>query len=101
LRPRIAPGNCWPFQASRGDVAIGLPEQLWPAAVTIRHISGAVPPSGSQWHPQRVCCLHKEGVRQQQKNLLGTFPYDVHKEIAQTFCMQVPQELWAGCPGRR
>ncbi|XP_074995233.1 uncharacterized protein LOC142076743 [Calonectris borealis] len=46
LQPRIAPGNCWAFQGSRGHVVIRLPEQIWPRAFTIWHISEAVSPSG-------------------------------------------------------
>ncbi|KAK1205826.1 SUN3 protein, partial [Pygoscelis papua] len=46
LQPRIAPGDCWAFQGSRGHVVIRLPEQIWPTAFTIWHISEAVSPSG-------------------------------------------------------
>ena len=46
FQTRIAPGNCWAFQGSRGHVVIRLPEQIWPMAFTIWHISEAVSPSG-------------------------------------------------------
>ncbi|KAM6231008.1 SUN domain-containing protein 3-like isoform 1-T1 [Spheniscus humboldti] len=46
LQPRIAPGSCWAFQGSRGHVVIRLPEQIWPTAFTVWHISEAVSPSG-------------------------------------------------------
>ena len=46
FQPRIAPGDCWPFQGSQGHVVIRLPEQIWPTAFTVWHISEAVSPSG-------------------------------------------------------
>ncbi|KAF1428384.1 SUN domain-containing protein 2, partial [Spheniscus magellanicus] len=97
---RIAPGSCWTFQGSQGHVVVQLPEQIWPTAFTIWHISEAVSPSGevSSTPKEFAVSLMDEAAAE---TLLGTFTYDVHKEIAQTFHVQVPQELWAGCPGRR
>ncbi|XP_030332516.1 SUN domain-containing protein 3-like [Strigops habroptila] len=87
LQPSIAPGNCWPFQGSQGHVVIRLPEHIWPTAFTIWHISEAVSPS------REVSSAPKEfavsGVDEAMaETVLGTFTYDVHKEIAQTFYVQ-------------
>ncbi|KAM6106977.1 SUN domain-containing protein 3-like [Phoenicopterus ruber ruber] len=87
LQPRIAPGNCWAFQGSRGHVVIRLPEQIWPTAFTIWHISEAVSPSGEVSSAPKEFAV--SGVDEAMaETLLGTFTYDVHKEIAQTFHVQ-------------
>ncbi|XP_075580912.1 SUN domain-containing protein 3-like [Pelecanus crispus] len=87
LQPRIAPGNCWAFQGSRGHVVIRLPEQIWPKAFTIWHISEAVSPSGEVSSAPKDFAV--SGVDEATaETLLGTFTYDVHKEIAQTFHVQ-------------
>ncbi|KAM6188936.1 uncharacterized protein WM294_014868 [Sarcoramphus papa] len=87
LQPRIAPGDCWPFQGSRGHVVIRLPEQIWPTAFTIWHISKAVSPSGEVSSAPKEFAV--SGVDEATaETLLGTFTYDVHKEIAQTFHVQ-------------
>ncbi|KAM6188924.1 SUN domain-containing protein 3-like [Sarcoramphus papa] len=87
LQPRIAPGDCWPFQGSRGHVVIRLPEQIWPTAFTIWHISAAVSPSGEVSSAPKEFAV--SGVDEATaETLLGTFTYDVHKEIAQTFHVQ-------------
>ncbi|XP_072705486.1 SUN domain-containing protein 3-like [Ciconia boyciana] len=87
LQTRIAPGNCWAFQGSRGHVVIRLPEQIWPMAFTIWHISEAVSPSGEVSSAPKTFVF--EGVDEATaETLLGTFTYDVHKEIAQTFHVQ-------------
>ncbi|XP_054658819.1 SUN domain-containing protein 3-like [Grus americana] len=87
LQLRIAPGSCWAFQGSRGHVVIRLPEPVWPTAFTIWHISEAVSPS------REVSSAPKEFAvsgadEATAETLLGTFTYDVHKEIAQTFHVQ-------------
>ncbi|NWS65178.1 SUN3 protein, partial [Chunga burmeisteri] len=46
LQPPSAPGTCWAFQGSWGHMVIRLPEQIWPTAFTIWHISEAISPSG-------------------------------------------------------
>ncbi|KAK4806728.1 hypothetical protein QYF61_007528 [Mycteria americana] len=87
LQTRIAPGNCWAFQGSRGHVVIRLPEQIWPMAFTIWHISEAVSPSGEVSSAPKDFAV--SGVDEATaETLLGTFTYDVHKEIAQTFHVQ-------------
>ncbi|XP_074995225.1 SUN domain-containing protein 3-like [Calonectris borealis] len=87
LQPRIAPGNCWAFQGSRGHVVIRLPEQIWPRAFTIWHISEAVSPSGEVSSAPKDFAV--SGVDEATaETLLGTFTYEVHKEIAQTFHVQ-------------
>ncbi|KAM6038694.1 SUN domain-containing protein 3-like [Theristicus caerulescens] len=87
LQPRIAPGNCWAFPGSRGHVAIRLPEQIWPMAFSIWHISEAVSPSGEVSSAPKDFAV--SGVDEAAaETLLGTFTYEVHKEIAQTFPVQ-------------
>ncbi|KAM6231009.1 SUN domain-containing protein 3-like isoform 2-T2 [Spheniscus humboldti] len=87
LQPRIAPGSCWAFQGSRGHVVIRLPEQIWPTAFTVWHISEAVSPSGEVSSAPKEFAV--SGVDEAAaETLLGTFTYDVHKEIAQTFHVQ-------------
>ncbi|XP_059691250.1 SUN domain-containing protein 3-like [Gavia stellata] len=92
LQPHIAPGNCWAFQGSRGRMVIRLPEQIWPRAFTIWHISGAVSPSGEvsstpkEFAVSLSLCLGVDEAR--AETLLGTFTYEVHKEVAQTFHVQ-------------
>ncbi|XP_059690567.1 SUN domain-containing protein 3-like [Gavia stellata] len=87
LQPRMAPGNCWAFQGSRGHVVIRLPEQIWPRAFTIWHISEAVSPSGEVSSAPKEFAV--SGVDEAgAETLLGTFTYEVHKEVAQTFHVQ-------------
>ncbi|XP_076219882.1 SUN domain-containing protein 3-like [Aptenodytes patagonicus] len=87
LQPRIAPGSCWAFQGSRGHVVVRLPEQIWPTAFTIWHISEAVSPSGEVSSAPKEFAV--SGVDEAAaETLLGTFTYNVHKEIAQTFHVQ-------------
>ncbi|NXF40689.1 SUN2 protein, partial [Nyctibius bracteatus] len=92
FQPSIAPGKCWPFQGSWGHMVTWLPEQLWPTALTVWHISEVVSPS------REVSSAPKEsavsGVDEATAETLpGTFTYDMGTEIAQTFHVQVPQEL--------
>ncbi|XP_059691257.1 SUN domain-containing protein 3-like [Gavia stellata] len=87
LQPRMAPGNCWAFQGSWGHVVIRLPEQIWPRAFTIWHISEAVSPSGEVSSAPKEFAV--SGVDEAgAETLLGTFTYEVHKEVAQTFHVQ-------------
>ncbi|KAM9020297.1 SUN domain-containing protein 3-like isoform 2-T2 [Ara ararauna] len=87
LQPSITPGNCWPFQGSQGHVVIRLPEHICPTAFTVWHISKAVSPSGEVSSAPREFTVF--GVDEAMaETLLGTFTYDVHKEIAQTFHVQ-------------
>ncbi|NXA50038.1 SUN3 protein, partial [Nothocercus julius] len=39
LQTDLAPGKCWAFPGSQGQVVIRLPAQIWPIAVTAQHIS--------------------------------------------------------------
>ncbi|XP_030903546.2 sperm-associated antigen 4 protein-like [Melopsittacus undulatus] len=87
LQPSITPGNCWPFQGSQAHVVIRLPAHVWPTAFTVWHISAAVSPSGEVSSAPREFTVF--GVDEAKaETLLGTFTYDVHKEIAQTFHVQ-------------
>ncbi|XP_065531915.1 SUN domain-containing protein 3-like isoform X2 [Lathamus discolor] len=87
LQPSIIPGDCWPFQGSQGHVVIRLPARIWPTAFTVWHISEAVSPSGEVSSAPREFTVF--GVDEATEGtLLGTFTYDVHKGIAQTFHVQ-------------
>ncbi|NWI25483.1 SUN2 protein, partial [Sula dactylatra] len=80
------------FQGSRGHVVIWLPQQIWPTAVTIWLVSKAVSPSREVSSAPKDSAV--SGVDEASaETLLGTFTYDVHKEITQTFHVQVLQEL--------
>ncbi|XP_031465062.1 SUN domain-containing protein 2-like isoform X2 [Phasianus colchicus] len=100
LQHDISPGNCWAFQGSRGHVVIRLPEKIRPMAFTIWHISKAVSPSGEvSSAPKDFAVL---GVDEAEgETLLGLFVYDVYREIAQAFHVQVWQVHAAGCQGGR
>ncbi|NXJ02489.1 SUN2 protein, partial [Psophia crepitans] len=100
FQPRIAPGNCWAFQGAQGHVVTRLPEPVWPTAFTLWHISEAVSPSGEVSSAPKQFAVF--GVDEASaETLLGLFTYDMDKMIAQTFHVQVGQELWSGCLGRR
>ncbi|XP_061314152.1 SUN domain-containing protein 3-like [Pezoporus flaviventris] len=87
LQPSVTPGNCWPFHGSQGHVVIRLPVHIWPTAFTVWHISEAVSPSGEVSSTPREFTVF--GVDEAMaETLLGTFTYDVHKGIAQTFHVQ-------------
>ncbi|XP_057256002.1 SUN domain-containing protein 3-like [Pezoporus wallicus] len=87
LQPSVTPGNCWPFHGSQGHVVIRLPVHIWPTAFTVWHISEAVSPSGEVSSAPREFTVF--GVDEATaETLLGTFTYDVHKGIAQTFHVQ-------------
>ncbi|NXL68270.1 SUN3 protein, partial [Chordeiles acutipennis] len=87
LQPHLASGDCWAFQGSQGHVVIRLPENIWPTAFTIWHISEAVSPSGEVSSAPKEFAVF--GVDEAtEETLLGTFIYNVHKDIAQTFHVQ-------------
>ncbi|XP_065513032.1 SUN domain-containing protein 3-like, partial [Caloenas nicobarica] len=87
LQHRIAPGKCWAFRGSRGHVVIRLPVDIWPTAFTVWHISEAVSPHGEVSEAPKEFAVF--GVDEAgAETPLGTFTYDVNKEIAQTFHVQ-------------
>ncbi|XP_072216778.1 SUN domain-containing protein 2-like [Excalfactoria chinensis] len=87
LQPDVSAGSCWAFQGSRGHAVIQLPENIWPTAVTMWHVSKAVSPSGDVSSAPRDFAIL--GVDEDEgETLLGSFVYDVDGEIAQTFHMQ-------------
>ncbi|XP_065513033.1 SUN domain-containing protein 3-like, partial [Caloenas nicobarica] len=87
LQHHIAPGKCWAFRGSRGHVVIRLPVDIWPTAFTVWHISEAVSPHGEVSEAPKEFAVF--GVDEAgAETPLGTFTYDVNKEIAQTFHVQ-------------
>ncbi|XP_072217364.1 SUN domain-containing protein 2-like [Excalfactoria chinensis] len=87
LQPDVSAGSCWAFQGSRGHAVIQLPENIWPTAVTMWHVSKAVSPSGDVSSAPRDFAIL--GVDENEnETLLGSFIYDVDGEIAQTFHVQ-------------
>ncbi|XP_072216826.1 sperm-associated antigen 4 protein-like [Excalfactoria chinensis] len=101
LQPDVSAGSCWAFQGSRGHAVIQLPENIWPTAVTMWHVSKAVSPSGDVSSAPRDFAIL--GVDEDEnETLLGSFIYDVDGEIAQTFHVQVWQVQGgrAGLPAR-
>ncbi|XP_061209043.1 SUN domain-containing protein 3-like isoform X2 [Neopsephotus bourkii] len=101
LQPSIIPGDCWPFQGSQGHVVIRLPQYIQPTAFTVWHISKAVSPSGEVVSAPREFTVL--GVDEAMaETVLGTFTYDVHKEIAQTFYVQLCfRSTQRSSPGRQ
>ncbi|XP_072211197.1 SUN domain-containing protein 2-like [Excalfactoria chinensis] len=87
LQPDVSAGSCWAFQGSQGHAVIQLPENIWPTAVTMWHVSKAVSPSGDVSSAPRDFAIL--GVDEDEgETLLGLFVYDVDGEIAQTFHVQ-------------
>ncbi|NXA28892.1 SPAG4 protein, partial [Ibidorhyncha struthersii] len=103
----ISPGYCWPFQASRSPLDIRLPAQVRPAAIAVQHPlkkSSALGDISSA--PRRFtvsvrlcqalgagsCCspvLYLQGVDEEgEETALGTFTFDIEKELTQTFPLQ-------------
>ncbi|NXV82315.1 SUN3 protein, partial [Atlantisia rogersi] len=100
LQPRITAGYCWAFPGSQGHVVIQLPKPIRPVAFTIWHISEAAWSSGRHSSAPREFAV--SGVDEDiAETLLGSFTYDTHNMVAQTFYVQVLQGLWAGCPAKR
>ncbi|KAF1459472.1 Sperm-associated antigen 4 protein, partial [Pygoscelis antarcticus] len=98
----VSPGNCWPFQGHQGQVVIRLPARVHLTAVTVQHIAKEVSPSGTVISAPRDVAVFvslcwallagiwpwgKAGVDAdgEEETLLGTFTYDVAKELVQTF----------------
>ncbi|XP_015705618.2 SUN domain-containing protein 2-like [Coturnix japonica] len=87
FQPDVSAGSCWAFQGSQGHAVIQLPENIWPTAFTMWHVSKAVSPSGDVSSAPRDFAIL--GVDEDEKEtLLGSFVYDVDGEIAQTFHVQ-------------
>ncbi|XP_064358109.1 sperm-associated antigen 4 protein-like isoform X4 [Dromaius novaehollandiae] len=91
LQPDVTPGQCWPFQGSRGQVVIRMPAPIQPTAVTVQHIYKAVSPSGTVSSAPRHFTVSGVDEEAEEETLLGTFMYDVEKEAMQTFPLK--QEL--------
>ncbi|KAK1197687.1 SUN2 protein, partial [Pygoscelis papua] len=97
LQPDVSPGNCWPFQGHQGQVVIRLPARVHLTAVTVQHIAKEVSPSGTVISaPQRRRCLYADG---EEETLLGTFTYNVAKELVQTFPLKVRSTRGGKVPG--
>ncbi|NXE55850.1 SUN1 protein, partial [Casuarius casuarius] len=87
FQPDVTPGRCWPFQGSQGQVVIKLPASIWPAALTVQHMSKRDSPSGSMSSAPKditVSGLDEEG----EATLLGTFMYDLEREALQVFLLK-------------
>ncbi|NWJ11443.1 SUN1 protein, partial [Crypturellus undulatus] len=86
----LTAGQCWPFPGSRGHVVIKLPALVWPAALAVQHIPKEHSPSGSVSSAPKdiaVLGLDDEG----DATLLGTFVYDIDREVLQLFPLTVQQ----------
>ncbi|NWS50873.1 SPAG4 protein, partial [Probosciger aterrimus] len=99
----ISPGYCWPFQASRSQVVIRLPEQVQPTAITVQHPLkrssglGDISSALRDFTVSVSLCWalgagpqpwEKAGMDGEEETLLGTFTYDIAKEPTQTFPLQ-------------
>ncbi|NXG40417.1 SUN2 protein, partial [Dromaius novaehollandiae] len=89
FQPDVTPGQCWPFQGSRGQVVIRMPAPIQPTAVTVQHIYKAVSPSGTVSSAPRHFTVSGVDEEAEEETLLGTFMYDVEKEAMQTFPLKV------------
>ncbi|XP_077201390.1 SUN domain-containing protein 3-like [Paroedura picta] len=85
LEPNVYPGNCWAFQGSEGQVVIKLPDKIHPVAVTVQHISKAIAPNGNITSALKDFVVSGLDDETDEEILLGTFKYDIEKEIIQTF----------------
>ncbi|NXD74821.1 SPAG4 protein, partial [Eolophus roseicapillus] len=83
----ISPGYCWPFQASRSQVVIRLPEQVQPTAITVQHPLKRS--SGLGDISSAVRDFTVSGMDGEEETLLGTFTYDIAEKPTQTFPLQV------------
>ncbi|NXW12208.1 SPAG4 protein, partial [Fregetta grallaria] len=97
----ISPGYCWSFKASRSQVVIRLPAQVRPAAITVQHPlkkSSVLGDISSAPRDFTVSGVEEEG---EEETLLGTFSYDIEKELKQTFPLQVREVCVGKRPGQK
>ncbi|KAF1647108.1 SUN domain-containing protein 2, partial [Eudyptes chrysocome] len=94
-------GYCWPFQGSRTQVLIRLPAQIQPTAITIQHTSKRASPLGTVSSAPRDFTVSRLDEEGKDETLLRTFTYTMHKELTQTFPLQVQQVCVGKRPGQK
>ncbi|XP_076214446.1 sperm-associated antigen 4 protein-like [Aptenodytes patagonicus] len=99
LQPDVSPGNCWPLQGHQGQVVIRLPAQVHLTAVTVQHIAKEVSPSGTVISAPRDVAVFGVDADGEEETLLGTFTYNVAKELIQTFPLKVRSTRGGKMPG--
>ncbi|NWJ10826.1 SUN3 protein, partial [Crypturellus undulatus] len=87
LQPELAPGKCWAFPGSQGQVVIRLPARILPRALTMQHSSKMLSAGDDiSTSPKDISIsgLDDEG----QEIQLGSFLFDPKKEQKQFFVLK-------------
>ncbi|XP_034148346.1 SUN domain-containing protein 1-like isoform X1 [Esox lucius] len=83
----LQPGNCWPFQGSKGRLTVSLSHPVHVTHVSLEHIPAAVSPYGHIKSAPKEFAIYGMSTEQGEGSLLGTFTYDQAGDSLQMFEM--------------